>query len=159
MGAWIQKVPLAASRDWLGRQGGWMEGKGWCRAGHGVRESTLLQVILRIHIEPSSVSLEGGGSGPLPLHPLAYGPATPPQEGVGGRVAAKEKWVWGGGCGCECGCIGRWGQGGAWSQGKDSPSYWREAGRLRPEGLTATLCPHPLYRTHHCQDHGVLPMH
>lgn len=52
MGASIQKGPLAASRDWMGRQGGWMEGKGWCRADHGVRESKLLQEILRTHIKP-----------------------------------------------------------------------------------------------------------
>ena len=40
----------------------------------------------------------------------AHGPATPWQEGVGGRAAAKEKWVWDGGCGCECGCAVRgWG--------------------------------------------------
>lgn len=55
----------------------------------------------------------------MPLHPLAYGPATPQQEGVGGRVAAKEKWVWGGGCGCECGCIGRWGQGRSMEPGQE----------------------------------------
>lgn len=28
----------------------------------------------------------------MPVHALAYGPATPQQEGVGGRVATKEKW-------------------------------------------------------------------
>lgn len=75
-----------------------MEGKGWCRAGHGVRESMLLQVILRIHIEPSSVSLEWGGG----FWPIASpSPCLWASNSTAGRCRRQ------GGCKGEVG-LGRW---------------------------------------------------